>query len=127
MIAEVVCPYCGKHADLMSNGIFRGGNATGVVWACLPCDARVGVVKKDAGFNPLGRLANEELRALKKKTYVAFEQVSAVTGMSRTAVYRLVEAEADIPRRECQLGMFDLTRCQQALDICLIAIDQHNA
>ena len=125
MLADVMCPYCNNKADLMGDAIFRGGNASGVVWACLPCDARVGVVKKDAGFKPLGRLANEELREIKKKAYGAFEQVARITGMNRSKIYNLVRYEMGISNTKCQLGLFDVDQCQQAIDICLIAIDQH--
>lgn len=59
-----VCPYCGNPSEYIdSKKIY--GTSYGMIYACIPCDAYVGV-HKDNPEKALGRLADFNLR--KQKT-----------------------------------------------------------
>lgn len=67
-----ICPYCERPAEfLASSARVYHGRDYGPVWACLPCAAWVGCHKGTT--QPLGRLANAELRKAKMAAHAAFD------------------------------------------------------
>lgn len=127
---SVVCPYCSQLAKFLptSEAIYHGRDY-GPVYICVPCDAWCGC--HPGTTKPLGRLANKELRQWKMKTHLVFDPIwrerwerkNAVDakykkGMARGGRYKKLAELMGIPKEECHIGMFDVGRCQKAIEIC---------
>lgn len=125
------CDYCGQPAELLmdSSRLYRGVDY-GPMYVCIPCDARVGV--HPGTLTPLGRLANAELRQLKRGVHhvldplwrnwqQAYPEVRGsnkkIQNIQRSRVYAWLADAMGIPPAECHIGMFDEARCRQALDV----------
>ncbi len=70
----LACNYCGRTAELVDGSAIyprRPALAHKRFYRCLPCDAYVGC--HDGTENPLGRLANAELRREKMRVHAAFD------------------------------------------------------
>lgn len=126
MSAGVKCPYCGKSAQLMDSARVYGGKSYGMIWACLPCDAWVGVHKDSNKNIPLGRLANAELREWKKAAHRWFDplwqrkmQKEGIRKMvARGKAYKWLAKEMGIERADCHIGMFDVEQCKKVVELC---------
>jgi hypothetical protein len=73
---EVICDYCGRHADLFGGlDVYpdRKDLADRQFWVCWSCDAWVGC-KKDTD-EPFGALADEALRAARIAAHRAFDPI----------------------------------------------------
>jgi zinc-finger-containing domain len=112
------CPYCGERAKLMpSTEFYASGIDYGLLYVCLPCDARIGVRTQTAHLpepEPSGLMANAQLRFAKKKAHSAFDLLWRRELMSRASAYKWLAAQMQIPPKECHIAMFDITRCQLA-------------
>lgn len=128
------CPYCGNAAKLAKgNDIYphrqdlRGHN----FWQCAPCDAYVGCHKPGThhhnevtgervvhtGFEPLGRLADAELRRAKQQAHAAFDPLWQSRGMSRTKAYTWLAGALGVPVSQCHIGMFDVAQCRRVVEL----------
>lgn len=70
MVDTVTCPYCNAPAEKVTGSVVyphRPDLSRLVFWRCLPCGARVGT-HIDSG-KPLGTLAKEELRNLRREAH----------------------------------------------------------
>lgn len=102
---------------------FYGGKNYGAVYACLPCDARVGC--HHGTVTPLGRLANAELRAAKMRAHDAFDPLwrrkAKRYGMNRHEArsrgYEWLAACLGIPVEKCHIGMFDVATCDRVVEL----------
>ena len=109
------CPYCGSNVSLASSTIVYNGRDFGLIYLCdsYPiCDAYVGVHR---GTNqPLGRLANAELRTWKKKAHAAFDPLwkSKSAKMSRKQAYQLMQKLLNMSEEEAHIGKFDVEQCK---------------
>jgi len=130
--SRVICPYCNKPAKFYETSErFYRGEDFGPVWACVPCDARVGCHK--GTDNPLGRLATDYLRKLKMRVHGLLDPVwkaapEAYTGpplekpkricsLMRSRCYRWLAWKMGIEYALCHVGMFSEGQCIQAIDI----------
>ena len=111
---KVYCPYDGERAEFVDSKVVYG-KSYGMIWRCPKCDARVGVHK--GSDQPLGRLADKELRNMKQKVHGVFDKLWE-EGMSRSEAYKWLAIQMDITREECHIGMFNLDRCRQAIEHC---------
>ncbi|MES3674406.1 zinc-finger-containing protein [Halomonas elongata] len=127
-----LCPYCGQFsAKVGGDAIYphRPDLHHKVFYLCSPCNAYVGT--HPGTDQPLGRLADAELRHWKSRTHVAFDPIwqrrferkraidpSYKKGMARGGRYRRLAELMGIPRKECHIGMFDVAACQRAIEIC---------
>jgi hypothetical protein len=117
-----ICPYCNKPTQLVDSEIVYG-TSYGLIYLCKPCKAYVGVHKGTE--QALGRLANEELRELKKETHRYFDNLwnrkieeGYSKSKSRKLAYTWLSEQMNIPFDECHVGMFDEERCKLAIKIC---------
>lgn len=111
------CPYCGSAVVYMSNARIYGREfGNGRCYACTQCDAYVGV---HTGTQiPLGRLANRELRELKKECHALFDPVwKQNKNIKREHAYGRLANVLGIPHRECHFGWFDKTQLLRAREI----------
>ena len=116
---DVVCPYCGNKSNLVSgNDIYPHRLDLGKLnfYMCKPCDAYVGTHK--GTIIPLGRLANKELRAWKRKAHDAFDPIWKSKDMGRRQAYYWLADKLDIPKNDCHIGDFDTDTCRKVVDIC---------
>lgn len=110
-----VCPYCSNMSVyLPSKRIYR----------CEPCDAQVGVHKHNN--EPLGTLANAELRAARKKAHSYFDPLwrykikrdNLTVSEARKPAYEWLAAEMGLHVDDCHIGEFDLQQCSDVMRIC---------
>jgi hypothetical protein len=121
-----ICPYCGSKAELVSSTKVYQGRDFGLIWLCPKypeCDSYVGA---DFQQNPLGRLANAELRKWKVLAHDAFDPLwrakmkreGCSRGEARGKGYKWLSAQLNIPSNECHIGMFDVDMCKRVVEIC---------
>lgn len=112
------CPYCFSEVIYTSNKVIYGKEfGNGKCYKCTHCDAYVGVHN---GTNiPLGRLANKELRELKKQAHALFDPIWKTKQKTRSEAYADLAKALGIPKEECHFGWFD-----QAMLLKSIAILQ---
>jgi hypothetical protein len=112
------CPYCGQNSVLMDSAPLYGGISYGLVYACMPCKAWVGVHKGTE--ISLGRLANEELREAKKRAHIAFDRLWQGRDpiMKRTKAYAWLAKEMEMDPLDCHIGMMDIINCNYLIYLC---------
>ena len=114
-LAEVVCPYCSKNAELIDSArIYK--NSYGFVWICFDCNAYVGVHKYSKSFKPLGTLAKKELRVLRNKTHKVFDRMWK-SKRERTGLYNWLSIKMNIPIEKTHIGMFNEKQCNIAIKL----------
>lgn len=116
--AKVVCPYCDKAATLVrGHAIYphRPDLAHKPFWQCAPCGAHVGCHPDTV--NPLGRLANAELRKAKQKAHAAFDPLWRGGKMKRVEAYAWLSKETGIASQNCHIGMMDIDQCRSVIAV----------
>jgi len=125
-IKQVYCPYCGEKAQLIEDKEIYGRSYKGYMWACLDCDAWVGVHKNSKRYAPLGRLANAELRYWKKKAHACFDPLwkrkmvrdGCSKNHARNKGYEWLAKQLGISKKKCHIGHFDVDTCKKVVSIC---------
>lgn len=84
-------------------------------WRCLPCAAWVGCHPDTT--EPLGRLANSELRSLKQAVHRVLDPLWQQGGMSREEAYAWLAEQLELTAEECHVGMFDPATCRRAIEV----------
>lgn len=122
---SVICPYCSRPAELVTGADVyphRHDLAGLKFYRCEPCDAHVGCHQPgtrswvggtkviNTGTEPLGRLADAELRAAKKKAHDAFGPVWHGK-LHRRDAYIWLAIMLGIKQQDCHIGLFDLDQC----------------
>lgn len=129
---EVLCPYCGRKAELVPGTVVYGNNASpDPVWWCEPCDAWARVIPGSKRFKPIGRLATQALRDWQKIAHQAFDplwtkrfQRAKREGKRKLAETLFARAHAwlagklGIDRKGCRLGFFDEDLCARTVEVC---------
>jgi hypothetical protein len=110
------------------------GKDYGLIYFCVDypvCDAYVGV--HEGTTEPLGRLANKELREWKIKAHAAFDPLWKAKlkkrqlekgeiykkHYARGSGYKWLATQLGIKKEECHIGMFDIDMCKKVVDICM--------
>ena len=122
------CPYCQALVELRPSSAFiYNGTNYGPVYACTrypACDAFVGC--HPGTHKALGRLADSTLRYWKKKAHAALDPLwqhrwrtrGGMKAAARGAAYSFLSRRMGLPPAEVHIGMFDVPRCQQVVEIC---------
>lgn len=84
-------------------------------WLCQPCRAYVGC--HPGTTNPLGRLANAELRRAKQSVHRVLDPLWKSKKMRRSEAYALLAKGLNIAQQNCHVGMFDVHTCQAAVEV----------
>ena len=121
---SVTCPYCERLAEFIDDSSeFYYGRDFGPLYVCRKCDARVGC--HDGSRQPLGRLANEELREAKMLVHAVFDPYWKGNGAKRSHrgrrrrdAYKRLADTMGMPVQECHIGMFDVAQCERAIAAC---------
>ena len=127
------CPYCGQLSRFLpsSEAIYGAGRDFGPAYYCEPCQAWVGAHRES--LEPLGRLANKELRVLKIRTHAAFDPLwrdlaaaypeangvyaGAQRRAARSRAYRWLAEQLHIKVEDCHVGAFDPELCRRAMAV----------
>ncbi len=112
---NVLCDYCGKPTRFVDDSIVYG-RSFGMIYYCRECRAWVGVHR--GTDQPLGRLADAELRKYKKAAHAAFDPIWRRTQITRRDAYKWLAEQLGISEEETHIGMFDVNRCKQAIAVC---------
>lgn len=115
---RVVCDYC--HRDAVRVGAekiypHRPDLLGKWFWECEPCGAYVGC--HPGTTNPLGRLANAELRRAKQSVHRILDPLWKSGKMKRKAAYALLAERLNIAPQNCHVGMFDVDTCKAAVNV----------
>jgi len=116
------CQYCGKRSELVDSSVIYGKEFNyGKMYRCAPCNAYVGCHKGGKGDEPLGTLANANLREMRKECHKLFDPLwqqklipSFGQGHRKAACLWLAK-QLHIDLSECHIGMFDEELCTKAL------------
>lgn len=106
------CNYCHHEAVLVTGKVIyphRPDLMTKQFWNCAPCKAYVGC--HPGTKNPLGRLANAELRRAKQRAHAAFDPLWKSGAMKRKQAYKLLADRMRIAWQNCHIGMMDVEQC----------------
>lgn len=119
MPKSIICAYCNNPAPLVKGDAIyphRPDLFDLNFYQCVPCKAYVGCHK--GTDNPLGRLANAELRQWKSNAHKVFDLIWREGHMKRKDAYKALAAEMGIEPKKCHIGMFDVQQCKQVYAIC---------
>ena len=126
-----ICPYCGEPTKFVDSSVIYG-RSYGMIYLCEKCRAYVGV--HPGTDKALGRLANAELREAKKEAHSYFDMLwktplindiypTFFPNMSnRNKAYLWLSEKMGIRPEICHIGMFNVEKCKQAIEICKQAI-----
>ena len=127
------CPYCGEAAQLVTGAVLyphRPDLADRNFWQCEPCDAYVGCHKKGSwrfvagqkirhrGDEPLGRLANAQLRTHKKQAHYVFDPIWQSGELTRAQAYKWLAGHMGLPVDDMHIGCLDVDECRRVVNIC---------
>lgn len=115
------CPYCGRQAELVTGATIhphRPDLHAKYFWLCSPCSAWVGTHRGGRNHQPLGRLANADLRFAKQAAHAAFDPLWRRCGMRRGGAYKWLADQLGIPADKCHIGMFDVSTCERVVAVC---------
>ncbi|TLG71393.1 zinc-finger-containing protein [Culicoidibacter larvae] len=111
---RLICPYCGSEAKLLSSKEFYGTDYGTNVYSCPDCDAYVGTHGR--GGRPLGTLANQQLRILRRKCHKEFDKLwQKRGGWTRGGAYQWLADTMGLTAEEAHIGMFSVEQCQLLL------------
>ncbi len=117
---QIFCNYCGKPA-----GLFTGKDVyphreelhERRFWVCWPCNAWVGSHDKDDKSEPLGMLADEELRNARIAAHEAFDPLWKNGEMSRDEAYAWLADALGISALKCRIGWMDAEECRRVVSV----------
>lgn len=133
----MICQYCGSNGELVSSRRLYARDY-GFMWICKQypkCDAYVGC--HQGTKNPLGSLANAELRSWRKLAHSSFDVLwrrkkqkllredrklrikrNSVKYDARSSGYEWLSKTLNIEFKKCHIGMFDIEKCKQVISVC---------
>lgn len=114
------CPYCHRPARLMDSAAVYD-RSHGLIWACIPCDARVGVHRGTE--TPLGTMANRPLRRWRNRAHEAFDPLWRKDSprrifKTRGGAYGWLAIQMKMPKEHCHIAMFSQEQCAEVVRIC---------
>ncbi len=114
----VKCPYCGRNAELRSSEDIYKTNKyePQMLWVCSgypECDSHV---RCQPGTTiPLGKLANSELRALRREAHKYFDALYEDGKMSREGAYRWLADLLCKPMQEVHISCLSDYHCKMVI------------
>jgi hypothetical protein len=123
---EVICNYCGRSAQFVTGAVIyphRPDLESLKFYQCKPCDAYVGVHKRNKklglnGDEPKGTLANSKLRNARSTAHASFDPLWKDGSMSRTQAYKWLSAATGIPVEQMHIAMLDFDGCISVINVC---------
>lgn len=115
-VGDMFCPYCKKEAVFFKTSTHLYGSDYGPLWMCEDCVAYVGCHRGTS--NPLGTLANKELRLWRKKAHQAFDLLWESGLMSRRNAYKFLQHALGLSRKQCHIAKFNVGLCYLTTIVC---------
>lgn len=115
----LICTYCHKPSELVNGDVIYPGRPDlyeKLFWFCDPCQAWVGC--HPGTCNPLGRIANAELRRAKVAAHSAFDPIWKSGHMPRRKAYSWLSKQLGILPEQTHIGMFDAELCRRVVQVC---------
>ena len=112
------CPYCNKEAKIVSGKKIyphRPDLKEKLFWLCVSCNAYVGCHGNTT--NPLGILADKELRQLRIQAHEHFDKYWKQGKMNRKEAYQWLAVKLNIPYEKCHIGMFNKEMCRKLFNL----------
>ena len=122
----VECNYCFGKAPLVDSAVIYG-KSYGMVYYCKPCEAYVGVHKGSRDFKPLGFLANQYLRTLRRNAHTLFDQLWKNKAMLRPEAYKWLSEKMGMEVKKTHIGQFDTVQCVQVIGIMFEELGEERA
>lgn len=110
------CPYCGKALKKVTGKVIYPTLPklhSRKFMHCFDCWAYVGC--HEASGQPLGFVADADLRKLRQRCHVMFDEVWKSGLASRKEAYTLLAGRMGIDGRQCHFSFFDLDMAGEAL------------
>lgn len=116
-----ICPYCGSGTKVVSEEFIYGRTYKGKSMICCnnypTCDSYCGTHEEDG--SALGRLANRDLRRVKKMAHSVFDKIWLERKyVSRNGAYDWLSDKLDIPREYCHIGWFNKETTIKVIKAC---------
>ena len=108
------CRYCNGNVSVKDSSILYK-QSYGLIHICDSCGAFVGCHKGTS--NPLGTLANAELRELRKQAHEVFDSLWKTKRMSRGQAYKWLSKELNKPQELTHIGMFEIEDCRKVIGL----------
>lgn len=110
---NIKCPYCHKQAKWCENKEVYGKNygRSYMIWLCKDCNAYVGCHKNSK--NPLGTMANSELRKWRIKTHSVIDPLWKSGEVKRYEVYKMLKETFG---KEIHIGESDIDTCKDIIN-----------
>jgi hypothetical protein len=112
-----ICNYCNESSNLVGGETIyphRPDLFSLKFYHCDTCNAYVGT-HKNSDAEPLGRLANVELRYLKSSAHRAFDPLWKEGEFKRKDAYKWLAESMNINGSDCHIGLFDEEQCKQVV------------
>lgn len=116
MMKGQVCPYCKQETELVESTQVYGGDYGTMMYVCWDCGAHVGCHK--GTIEAKGRLANKDLRQLKKQAHEYFDELWKSKKMGRNQAYKWLSKQLSIPAEYTHIGMFGKETCRKVIELC---------
>lgn len=111
------CNLCGGEVEYVSNEVVYGRRyGSGFCYRCRSCGAYVGT-HEPRPLEPYGILADDEMRALRKRLHSMFDETWRSGRLKRKESYLLLSKALGIPKEQCHFGMFDKRMLARSLEI----------
>jgi len=106
------CPYCNSDAEWIPNEMVYGRRygTSYMCYYCKPCDAYVGCHNNTR--EPLGTMANKELREWRHKAHLVFDPLWQKWGLKRDEAYKILDT---FFKREIHIGSADIETCKKII------------
>jgi hypothetical protein len=126
MPAPEKCNCCGSEAiEIVENSAVYNGKTYGKypwVYLCNDCRAYVGL--HPFTNIPLGTLANEEMRAARKRAKSLFIELYESGDIIRDEAYARLAKKLGIDEAACHFAMFDVSLCERVEAACILIADE---
>ena len=122
IIEGKICPYCKKESQYVDSKIVYG-KSYGMIYLCTDCDAYVGVHK--GTDNAKGRLANAELRQIKKKAHFYFDPIWQFKLMTRHEAYKWLSDKIKLPPEYTHIGMLGKEKTIEVIVKSIVYLENH--
>lgn len=118
----VTCPYCNAAARLRpASEVHRNPNNSQAKWLYVcsnwpRCDAYVSAHNHNK--EPMGTLANGELRNKRIMAHKALEKYRKLTHMNRSAAYMWLLSKLDVAQTQNHIAKFSDGTCDRVISLC---------